>query len=217
MNPMVRLSAILRYCFMRIGIFGGPFDPPHLGHLILAERCREAARLDEVWFLPSYVPPHKTERGVARFEHRCDMVTLATTGQPAFRVEPIEKELPPPSYTVQTLEELHVRHPEHEFALVIGGDSLHDLPMWHQPAKLLKLAEIIAVARPGVQTLTVEDLAKALNVTAGEVRLQVVAGPLIDLSSRELRQRVKEGKTIRYAVPRAVEEYVRERKLYLGA
>lgn len=202
---------------MRIGIFGGTFDPPHLGHLILAERCREAAKLDEVWFLPSYAPPHKTERGVARFEHRCDMVTLATTGQPSFRVEPIEKELPPPSYTVQTLEELRTRHPAHEFALIIGGDSLHDLPTWHQPQKLLKLAEIVAVSRPGFTTLSADELAEALHVTAGEVRLQLVDCPLIDLSSRELRQRVRDGKTIRFAVPRAVEEYVRERKLYLNS
>ena len=199
---------------MRIGIFGGTFDPPHIGHLILAEYCREAAALDEIWFLPSYVPPHKTDRGIVRFEHRCDMVTLATTGQPAFRVEPIEKELPPPSYTVQTLEELRTRHPEHEFVLVIGGDSLHDLPTWYQPQKLLELAEIVAVARPGVATPSAADLAKALAVPVESVRLRMVECPLIDIASRELRQRVKDGRTIRYAVPRAVEEFIRERKLY---
>jgi nicotinate-nucleotide adenylyltransferase len=201
---------------MRIGIFGGTFDPPHLGHLILAERCREAAKLDEVWFLPSYSPPHKTERGVARFEHRCDMVTLAITGQPNFRVEPIEKELPPPSYTVQTLEELRTRYPIHDFTLIIGGDSLRDLPTWHKPKKLLKLAEIVAVARPGIHIPTTSELAASLRVTEEDLMLQIVACPLIDLSSRELRQRVKEKKTIRFAVPRSVEEYVRERKLYLG-
>jgi nicotinate-nucleotide adenylyltransferase len=190
---------------MRIGIFGGTFDPPHAGHLILAEYCREAASLDEVWFLPSYV----------RFEHRCDMVTLATTGQPSFRVEPIEKELPPPSYTVQTLEELRARHPEHEFVLVIGGDSLHDLPTWYQPQRLLELAEIVAVARPGVTTPSAADLAKKLDVPAEKVRLRLVDCPLIDIASRELRQRVKAGRTIRYAVPRAVEEFIRERKLYV--
>jgi nicotinate-nucleotide adenylyltransferase len=199
---------------MRIGIFGGTFDPPHAGHLILAEYCREAASLDEVWFLPSYVPPHKTDRGLSRFEHRCDMVALATTGQPAFRVEPIEKELPPPSYTVHTLEELRVRHPEHTFVLVIGGDSLRDLPTWYQPGKLLDLAEVVAVARPGVTMPMAAELAAALGVGESKVRLQVVDCPLIDIASRELRQRVKDGRTIRYVVPRAVEEFIRERKLY---
>src|SRR5688572_5450952 len=113
---------------MHIGLFGGTFDPIHVGHLILAERCREDARLDEVWFLPSYKPPHKAEGQLTRFEQRCEMATLATTGQPAFRVEPIEKELPPPSYTAETLTELRRRHPSDTFALIVGADSLLDLP-----------------------------------------------------------------------------------------
>jgi len=199
---------------MRIGIFGGTFDPPHLGHLLLAERCREAASLDEIWFLPSYVPPHKTEGRIARFEHRCDMVALATTGQPAFRVEPMEKELPPPSYTVHTLEELRIRHPAHEFVLVIGGDSLNDLPTWFQPQKLLELAEIVAVARPGIPTRSAAELAEALKIPTESIRLTMAECPLIDVSSRDLRQRVLRGKMIRFAVPRAVEEFIRERKLY---
>jgi nicotinate-nucleotide adenylyltransferase len=201
---------------MRIGIFGGTFDPPHTGHLVLAEYCREAADLGQVWFLPSYVPPHKAERGLSRFEHRCDMVTLATTGQPAFRTEPIEKELPPPSYTVHTLEELQARHPEHEFVLVIGGDSLRDLPTWYRPQRLLELAEIVAVARPGVDVPTAAELAAVLGVPEAAVRLRMVECPLIDIASSALRERVKAGRTIRYAVPRAVEEFVRERKLYAG-
>ena len=106
---------------MRIGLFGGTFDPIHLGHLILAERCREEAGLQEIWFLPSYAPPHKSERAITRFEQRCEMVALATVGQPAFRVERIEKELPPPSYTSETLAELIARNPDDDFALLIGG------------------------------------------------------------------------------------------------
>ena len=107
---------------MRIGIFGGTFDPPHLGHLILAERCREAAGLDEVWFLPSFQPPHKLDRTMSRFEARCVMVALAAIGQPAFKVERIESELPPPSYTAETLRVLKQRHPSHDFHLIVGGD-----------------------------------------------------------------------------------------------
>ena len=201
---------------MRIGLFGGTFDPIHLGHLILAERCREEAGLEEVWFLPSYVPPHKAERAITRFEQRCEMVALATTGQPAFRVERIEKELPPPSFTSETLAELHSRHPEHEFSLVIGGDSLLEFPTWHEPRKILELARLVAVPRPGADPVTTEQLAAQLNLPADRVRLQLVECPDIAIASRDIRARVRAGQTIRFLVPRSIEEYVRERKLYLG-
>ena len=202
---------------MRIGIFGGTFDPPHVGHLILAERCREAAGLDEVWFLVSYRPPHKADGSVTRFEHRCDMAAMAITGQPAFRVEPIEKELPPPSYTAETLTELRHRHPGDEFHLILGGDSVADLPKWHEPANVVAAAGLIGVARPGVRIVSSAELASDLGRPTDGVRLQWVESPLIDVASREIRQRVADGKTIRYLVPRAVEEFVRERGLYRGA
>jgi nicotinate-nucleotide adenylyltransferase len=199
---------------MNIGVFGGTFDPPHTGHLILAERCREEAGLDQIWFLVSYVPPHKADRQITRFEQRCEMVTLATTGQPAFRVEPIEKELPPPNYTAHTFAELQARHPAHSFALIIGGDSLNDLPTWYKPAEVVKLAKLVAVPRPGVTLMSAAELAARIGVPAGQVRLQVVECPQVDIASRDIRQRVSEGKTVRFLMPRGVEEYVRERKLY---
>ena len=199
---------------MRIGLFGGTFDPPHLGHLILAERCREDAGLDEVWFLVSYRPPHKTGQPLTRFEHRCEMTTLATTGQPLFKVEPIEKELPPPSYTAETLAELRCRHPTDEFALIVGADSLADLPQWYEPRRVLEQAAVVAVPRPGVETWTADRLAAAVGLPREAVRLTVVDGPLVEVASRDLRQRVAGGKSIRFLVPRAVEEYVREKALY---
>ena len=199
---------------MLIGIFGGTFDPPHVGHLIMAERCREAANLDEVWFLVAYRPPHKADETVTRFEHRCDMAALAITGQPAFRVEPVEKELPPPSYTAATLAELRHRHPGHDFHLILGGDSVADLPKWHEPGKVVAAAGLIGVARPGVEPVPADRLAAALGLPADGVRLQWVDSPLIDVASREIRRRAGEGKTVRYLVPRAVEEFVRERGLY---
>ncbi len=201
---------------MRIGIFGGTFDPPHLGHLILAERCREEAKLDEVWFLPSYVPPHKADRPLTRFEHRCEMVALATTGQSAFRVDAVEKELPPPSYTVETLAELTRRHPDHEFALIVGGDSLNDLPQWYQPQRLVSQAMLVAVPRPGSTRVSGDDLAAKLGVPAEAVRLQLVECPQVEIASRDIRARAKAGRSIRFLLPRSVEEFVRERKLYLG-
>ncbi len=201
---------------MRIGLFGGAFDPIHLGHLILAERCREDAALDEVWFLPSYKPPHKADRQLTRFEQRCEMATLATTGQPSFRVEPIEKELPPPNYTAETLAELRRRHPGYTFALIVGADALVDLPQWYEPARVVEQAELVAVPRPGVDLWTADRLAAALGVSPDKVRMRVAHGPLIEIASRDLRRRVADGRSVRFLVPRAVEEYVRERKLYQG-
>lgn len=199
---------------MRIGIFGGAFDPIHLGHLIVAERCREDARLDAVWFLPSYRPPHKPDRDLTRFEHRCDMVTLATTGQPAFHVEPLEKELPPPNYTADTLTELRRRHPEHEFALILGADAVADLPGWHDPRAVLSQAELVVVPRPGSDLWSADRLASVVGVQAATVRMTSVSCPRIEIASRDVRRRVADDRTVRFLVPRAVEEFIREKRLY---
>jgi nicotinate-nucleotide adenylyltransferase len=198
---------------MRIGIFGGTFDPVHMGHLILAEQCRVQANLDEVWFVPSAQPPHKPN-AITRFEHRCDMLELAIAGHPAFRVSRIEKERDAPSFTAVTLEQLHTRHPGDAFALLLGSDCLPDLPGWYEPRKIIALAELIVVPRPGGMLWTAERLARALQIDASQVRLRFIACPMIDIASRELRRAVSDGLSIRYLVPRAVEEYIRERKLY---
>jgi nicotinate-nucleotide adenylyltransferase len=199
---------------MRVGLLGGTFDPIHVGHLILAETCRDAAKLDEVWFLPSYVPPHKLDKTITRYEQRCEMVTLATTGQPAFRVETIEKELPPPSYTANTLAELKLRHPGVVFCLLIGGDSLQELPTWKEPARVVQQAELVAVDRPGFVRRAAAELESILGVQPGEVKLTIVNSPLVSISSTDLRADVSSGRSIRFQVPRAVEEFIRERKLY---
>lgn len=198
---------------MRIGIFGGTFDPVHMGHLILAEQCRTQANLDEVWFVPSYSPPHKA-KDVTRFEQRCEMLELAVAGHPTFRVDRIEKELPPPSYTAHTLNELHARHPGNEFFLLMGSDCLPDLPVWYEPRQVLERAGLVVVPRPGVMLWTAARLARAVGLAEDAVRLRFVACPMIEIASRELRRAITDGMSIRYMVPRAVEEYIRERKLY---
>ncbi len=201
---------------MHIGLFGGTFDPIHLGHLILAERVREEAGLDAVWFLPSYRPPHK-DHSVSRYEHRLDMTALAIVGQPLFRIETIEQELPPPSYTAHTLEALQDRHPEHQFDLIVGADCLPDIPKWYEPRAILEHAGLIAVPRPGIEVWTAARLADALDLTIDAVRLRMIDCPLIDIASRDIRSRVAAGKSIRYLVPRSIEEYIREKKLYSAA
>ncbi len=199
---------------MRIGIFGGTFDPVHMGHLILAEQCRTQAALDQVWFMPSAHPPHKAGQTVTRFEQRCEMIELAIAGHSAFRVERIEKELPPPSYTSETLAELHGRQPTDEFFLLMGSDGVPDLPGWHEPQRVIERAGLVVVPRPGVMLWTAERLATALAIDVSAVRLRFVACPMIEIASRELRRAIIDGMSIRYMVPRAVEEYIRDRKLY---
>ena len=199
---------------MRIGIFGGTFDPVHMGHLILAEQCRDQAALDQVWFMPAAHPPHKGGLAVTRFEQRCDMIELAVAGHPAFRVERVESELPPPSYTANTLAELRKRHPADEFFLLMGSDGLPDLPGWYEPRRVVESVGLVVVPRPGVMLWTAARLARSLGVAESDVRLQFVACPMIEIASRELRRAMADGMSIRYMVPRAVEEYVRDRKLY---
>ena len=200
---------------MRIGIFGGTFDPVHLGHLILAEQAREQGQLDEVWFVPAPRPPQKDGLVISRFDVRVEMLELAIAGHPSFRVDPLEKDRIGPSYTVDTLIELHARAPGHTYALIVGGDSLADLPFWRDPRGIVSRAELLVMARPGAPRIDEADLRKALSMTsADELRLRFVIAPLIDIASRDIRRRVAEGRSVRYLLPRALEVFVGERRLY---
>jgi nicotinate-nucleotide adenylyltransferase len=200
---------------MRIGIFGGTFDPVHVGHLILAEQCREQGQLDQVWFVPAFRPPHKPDVRVTPFLHRVEMLGLAVAGHPAFRVDQLEKDRDGPSYTVDTLDELHRRHPADDFLLLIGSDTLADLAKWRSPERIVARAGLLVVTRPGSTVLSREDLRTMMKLPEGvEVRLQRVQTPLIDISSHDLRRRAAEGRSLRYFVPRAVECYVHEKRLY---
>ena len=200
---------------MRVGIFGGTFDPIHTGHLLLAEQGREQGRLDEVWFVPAAHPPHKDEPALTRFEQRVEMLALAVAGNPGFRIDELEKERPGPSYTADTLAELRRRHPSHEFLLLVGSDTLLDFPHWHQPLRVLEQAGLLVMTRPGSAVLTVEELRARLHVPEElPVRLEVVETPQIDISSHDLRRRAAAGRTLRYFLPRAVECYIHDKKLY---
>lgn len=200
---------------MRIGIFGGTFDPVHVGHLILAEQAREQAHLDEVWFVPAFRQPLKEGQAVSRFDVRVEMLALAIAGNAAFRIDEVEKERPGPSYTVDTLRELRRRHPADEFLLLIGGDSLVDLPKWYDPTGIVAQAGLVVMARPGSALLSADELRAELQLDASvPLSVQVLETPRIDIASRELRARVRQGRSVRYLVPRAVEVYLRERNLF---
>ena len=199
----------------RIGVFGGTFDPVHLAHLILAEQCREQGRLDQVWFVPSARPPHKQDHPRTPFAQRAEMLALALAGYPAFQINEVEKERPGPSYTADTLEELHRREPGTDFWLIIGSDSLADLPHWHAPDRIVAQAGLLVVARPGWQVLAADQLRAALRLPEGQPpRLHIVSMPLLEIASRDLRQRAHEGRSLRYFVPRAVECYIETHQLY---
>lgn len=203
---------------MRIGIFGGTFDPVHVGHLILAEQCREQARLDQVLFIPTARPPHKADRALTAFHHRVEMLNLALAGHAVFRVDELEKDRPGPSYTVDTLELLGSREAGAELFLIIGADCLPDLSGWYQPTGILERAGLLVVPRPGWTMLSSDAIRKSVGLLGDKpLRHQIVGAPLMEIASRDLRRRVAEGRSIRYQVPRAVECYIAHHRLYSGS
>jgi nicotinate-nucleotide adenylyltransferase len=203
---------------MRIGVFGGTFDPVHLGHLIVAEHCREHARLDRVLFIPAWKPPHKLDRELTPFHHRVEMLHLAVAGNPAFQIDELERERPGPSYTVDTLEALHVRHPQDELFLILGADCLPDLPHWREPARIVAQASLLVASRPGWSLWSAEQIREALRLPSEvPLRVEIVQVPWIDDASRDLRRRVAERRSLRYLVPRAVECYIQTHHLYQPA
>lgn len=200
---------------MRIGIFGGSFDPVHYGHLLLAESAREQAALDEVWFVPAAIPPHKQTRELTAAKHRVEMLNLAIGGHETFRVSTIEIDRGGVSYTVETLAAIHAEQPDAELFLLIGADSLADLPTWREPARICELALPIAVGRPGSPPPSYDALAGLLSPERlALARQHTVEMPLIGLSSTDLRARVAAGRSIRYRTPRAVEKYIETQRLY---
>ncbi len=200
---------------MRVGIFGGSFDPVHLGHLILAESCREQRRLDEVRFVPAAQSPYKGEGPRATAVQRLEMLRLAIAGHESFQVDDLEIARGGVSYTVDSLEELASRQPQDELFLLLGADSVHDLPHWREPGRICELALPVFVQRPHVAPVNVEALAGLMTPERLQhIGREVVTMPQIGISSTELRQRTREGQSIRYLTPRAVEKYIETHRLY---
>ena len=200
---------------MRIGVFGGTFDPIHLGHLILAEQCREQGKLDQVLFVPAALPPHKQTQPLTSFGQRVEMLTLAISGQPAYRIDELEKDRTGPSYTVHTLTQLHERLPGDEVCFILGSDCLPDLPIWYEPRCILELATLLVVARADWPTFSAKELLQSLRLADDfPLRYELIEAPLITLSSRDIRRRIVEGRSVRFMIPRAVEAYIADKGLY---
>lgn len=203
---------------MRIGIFGGSFDPVHYGHLLLAEMSREQFALDEVWLIPTATAPHKPQHAVATAAQRFDMLHLAAGGQEAFRVSRLEIDRGGTSFTVDTLVEIHRQHPTAELLLLMGSDSLADLVNWREPKRICELAAPLVVHRAGTAAPDFEPLRTIVGDQAFTAMAKhVVAMPAIELSSREIRRRIASGLSIRYQTPRAVEQYIKVHGCYASA
>jgi nicotinate-nucleotide adenylyltransferase len=187
----------------------------HLGHLIVAEQCREQAKLDEVWFVPAARPPHKQDKALISYAHRVEMLTLAISGNPAFRIDELEKDRPGPSFTVDTLSQLRARRADAELFLIIGSDTLQDLRLWYQPMRILELAGLLIVPRPGWSIPGTEEVRRSLGLPEGSpLRYEVCDIPLVAIASSDLRRRLAEGRSVRYMMPRAVEAYIVDKGLY---
>ena len=200
---------------VRLGIFGGTFDPVHYGHLLLAECCLEQCELDMVYFMPSAVPPHKTASSVASGQQRVEMLDLAIGGHTGFSICRYEVDRGGVNYTFETLAALHQQDPTRELFFLFGGDMFYDLPNWREPQRVCALALPVAVRRAGGPPLDFSRLSSiATAERIDEMRAHAVEMPDIGLSSSDLRARAAAGKSIRYRMPRAVEKYIENKRLY---
>src|SRR5699024_7333276 len=194
--PSRRSSDLMK----RIGILGGTFDPPHIGHLIIAEEVRIALDLTEVWFIPTYEPPHK-DRASSSVEDRLNMLQRAIGEHPHFKINTIEIERSGKSYTIDTMKTFKRMYPEDEFFFIIGADMVEYLTNWFKIEELIKLVTFVGVKRPG------------FNVESDYPVVEVDI-PIIDISSTTIRSRLARKQSIKYLTPDAVISYIKERQLY---
>jgi nicotinate-nucleotide adenylyltransferase len=192
---------------VRIGLYGGTFDPVHLGHLRAAENAREAMSLDLVAFLPAAVPPHRGAP-LSPAADRLEMARLATASHPSFEAWDAELRRPGPSYTVETVSSLLCERPDDSFVLVVGADTWPEIVTWREPEKLLSLVEVAVVERPGYPA---EEPVSPFPGARGVKRAE---GPALPIAATAIRERARAGRSVRYLVPDAVAEYIAARRLY---
>ena len=196
----------------RIGVFGGTFDPPHIGHLILAAEACEELRFDRLLWVLTPVPPHKLDQSITALEHRLAMLELAISDEPRFELSRIEIDRPEPHYTVDTMRLLGDEYPSAVLILLIGGDSLRDLPTWHRPADLVSACHEIGVIRRPDDSVDLSAWER--QVPGTQAKVQFVDAPLLDISSRAIRRRIREKLSFRYYLSPSVYEYIQKNKLY---
>ncbi len=193
---------------MKIGIMGGTFDPIHIGHLIAAERAKEGMGLDQVWFMPSNVPPHKTHSPGASAQQRWEMVCRAVADHPDFRPFDLELKRGGVSYTVETVKQLEQLHPDHQFYYIIGADMVQFLPKWHRIEEIVERISFIGLQRPGF-TASTEQLSQFIAK-----KVTIVPMPMIEISSTDIRERRRRRLSVRYLVSEAVHQFIEGNGLY---
>jgi len=195
-----------------VGVFGGTFDPPHIGHLILASEARSRLHLDRLLWVLTPDPPHKQDQAITALKHRLAMVRLAIAGDPSFELSGVEIERPGPQYALDTVRTLAEQDPAASLVYVMGGDSLRDLPSWYHPEQLVaRLAFLGVVRRPG-DAVDLPLLEKAIPGLSAKVRF--VDAPLLEVASHEIRVRAAQGRPFRYFLPAAVYDYIVVQHLY---
>jgi nicotinate-nucleotide adenylyltransferase len=195
-----------------IGIFGGTFDPPHLGHLILAAEARSQLGLDRLLWVLTPDPPHKQGQSIAPLEHRLEMVKLAIADDPQFEISSVELTRPGPHYALDTVLILAGQNPGAKLVYLMGGDSLRDLPSWHRPADFVSACHWIGVVRRPGDAIDMTTLEKSLPGLRSKVRF--VEAPLLEIAARDIRKRIAEGKPYRYFLPTGVYDYINSHNLY---
>jgi nicotinate-nucleotide adenylyltransferase len=196
----------------RIGLFGGTFDPPHVGHLILASEAQSQLELDRLFWTLTPEPPHKQDQLITSLEHRLAMVNLAIADNPSFELSRVELDRPGPHYTLDTINLVAEQNPDAEIVPVIGGDSLHDLPTWHRPQELLYAAHWIGVMRRPGESANLEELERELPGISSKVHY--VDAPLLEIASSEIRSRIANGRPFRYYLSEPVYHYINQHHLY---
>jgi len=197
-----------------IGILGGTFNPPHMGHLVMAQEALDQLDLDRVVLMPVAVPPHKEAREDPGADARVELCRLAVGDDDRLEVSTLEVDRGGASYTVDTLRTFHDLEPEHDLIFIVGGDMAQSLPAWREPEAILQLARLAVAEREGVRR---EDIARRLEPLHAGDRVLFFDMPRIDVSSSAIRRRVAEGRPIRYLVPDAVAEAIADRGLYRQA
>lgn len=201
----------------KIGVFGGTFDPIHLGHLLLAEQAREQLRLDRVLFVPALIPPHKQAKRISSPAMRVQMLRLAGCEAPPFEISTIELDREGVSYTVDTLRRLSANHPSCDLTLIVGKDNLRDLHQWREPAALARLASVAYADRIEAATAGAAGNVEGVESGSATFRIERVAMPIIEISGRDIRERIAAGRSIRFLVPDPVAEFIQQHNLYRDA
>ncbi len=197
---------------MRIGIFGGTFDPPHVGHLILAEECRTQLNLDKLLWVVTDNPPHKRYVNISPIEDRVKLVEKAITDNNAFVLSRVDIDRPAPHFAIDTVNILKNENPGAQFFYLMGGDSLHDLPTWNRPKDFIELCDGIGVMRRHADQVDLVSLEKLLPGISKKV--MIVDAPILEISSKEIRQRINERQGYRYYLRDAVYQAVMDLGLY---